>query len=63
MKKGETIEQYEARARAEAELPQRIAALVARVEHLCCNVRVSTETLRRRQEPNGGGERSGQIAQ
>lgn len=60
MRKGETLEQEAARQKAAVELPKRLEACIARLEHLCCNVRETTRKVQR-QQPNSGGERNGLL--
>ena len=63
MRKGETIQDYEARAKAEAELPGQLASLTGRVMAMKASVRAMTTALKERNTPNHGGERSGSLSQ
>jgi len=61
MRKGETLEQEQARKKAEREHPKRIKACTDKVGGLCDKVRQMTSTLQNNRSKNAGGEKSGTI--
>lgn len=61
MRKNETLEQEQARKKAEHELPERIQQSVDRVYGLCEQVREMTNKLKRNHRSNDGGENSGKL--
>lgn len=61
MRKGETLEQEQARKKAERELPGRIEWSAKRVSNLCDQVREMLNKLKRNHRSNDGGENSGKL--
>ena len=63
MRKNESISEYEARARAEAEQPAQVQRMRLKVAHMACEVRAMIAEQKAPTHQNAGGEASGKLEQ